>query len=218
MRSHQQMNLAAAGLALLLAGCATTSFTSVWKAPDAQPLQFSAGDKVVAMVVADSTGLRRSGEANLADELDKRGLQGVPAYSLLADADVKDEAKARAAIEASGAVGVILMRPMGKEQKISSTPSMYYGASYYGAPHYGGMWGGGYYGYGWGGGIYDPGTIRTDTYVSIETVIYDLRQNKLVWAGQTRTMNPSDVEGFVTELATAVSKELRESGLVAPRK
>ena len=218
MKLHKQMTLGATGLALLLAGCAaSTSFTSVWKAPDAQPLQFKAGDKVVAMVVADSTGLRRSGEANLADELDKRGLKGIPAYSLIADADIKDEGKAKAAIEASGAVGVILMRPMGKEQKVTSTPSMYYGASYYGAPYYGGMWGGGYYGYGWGGGVYDPGTIRTDTYVSIETVIYDLRQNKLVWAGQTKTMNPKDVEGFVTELATAVSKELRESGMVAKK-
>jgi hypothetical protein len=209
--------LGVSGLAMLLAGCATTSFTSVWKAPDAQPLQFKAGDKVVAMVIADATGLRRSGEANLADELDKRGLKGIPAYTLIPDSDIKDEAKAKAAIEASGAVGVILMRPMGKEQKVTSTPSMYYGASYYGSPYYGGMWGGGYYGHGWGGGVYDPGTIRTDTYVSIETVIYDLRQNKLVWAGQTKTMNPSDVEGFVTDLATAVSKELRESGMVAAK-
>ena len=217
MKLHKQMTLGATSLTLLLAGCATTTFTSIWKAPDAQPLQFKAGDKVVAMVIADSTGMRRSGEANLADELDKRGLKGVPAYTLIPDADIRDEAKAKAAIEASGAVGVILMRPMGKEQEISSTPSTYYGGAYYGRPGYGGMWGGGYYGYGWGGGVYDPGTIRTDTYVSIETVIYDLRQNKLVWAGQTRTMNPKDVEGFVTTLATAISKELRESGMVAAK-
>jgi hypothetical protein len=216
MKLQKQMTLGATSLALLLAGCATTTFTSIWKAPDAKPLQFSAGDKVVAMVVAESASLRRAGEANLADELDKRGLQGIPAYTLLADEAIKDEARAKVAIEGAGAVGVIVLRPMGTEQKISSTPSTYYGASYYGAPYYGGFWGGGYYGHGWGG-VYDPGTIRTDTYVSIETLIYDLRQNKLVWAGQTKTMNPSDVEGFVTELATAVSKELRESGLVAKR-
>lgn len=218
MKGDKTSLVGATTLALLLAGCAaTTTFTSIWKAPDARPLQFSAGDKVVAMVVAESTGLRRAGEANLATQLDKRGLKGVPAYSLISDTDIKDEAKAKAAIENSGAVGVIVLRPMGKEQKVSSTPATYYGASYYGAPHYGGFWGGGYYGYGWGGGVYNPGTIRTDTYVSIETVIYDLRQNKLVWAGQTKTMNPSDVEGFVTELATAVSKELRESGMVAKK-
>jgi hypothetical protein len=220
MNTHKLSILGAASATLLLAGCATTTFTSVWKAPDAQPLQFKAGDKIVAMVVADSTGLRRAGEANLADELDKRGLKGIPAYSLIADGDIQDEAKAKAAIEASGAVGAVVLRPMGKEQEVSTTGGSYgtgmYGGAYYGRPAYGGFYGG-YYGYGWGG-MYSPPEIRTDTYVSIETVIYDLRQNKLIWAGQTRTMNPSDVQGFVEELAIAVSKELRESGLVAARK
>ncbi|HVS01017.1 MAG TPA: hypothetical protein VMW27_30650 [Thermoanaerobaculia bacterium] len=216
MKVHKRTLLGAASLALLLAGCATTTFTSIWKAPDAKPLQFQAGDKVVAMVIAESTSLRRSGEANLADELDKRGLKGVPAYTLLSDAEIKDEAKAKAAIEASGAVGVIALRPQGREQKVTSTPPTYYGPSYYGSSYYGGFWGGGYYGHGWGS-VYDPGTIRTDTYVSIETVIYDLRQNKLVWAGQTKTMNPSDVESFVGELADAVSRELRASGMVAKK-
>ena len=214
MKVHKRTLLGAASLALLLAGCATTTFTSIWKAPDAKPLQFQAGDKVVAMVIAESTSLRRSGEANLADELDKRGLKGVPAYTLLSDAEIKDEAKAKAAIEASGAVGVIALRPQGREQKVTSTPPTYYGPSYYGSSYYGGFWGGGYYSHGWGG-VYDPGTIRTDTYVSIETVIYDLRQNKLVWAGQTKTLNPADVESFVVELADAVSRELRASGMVA---
>jgi hypothetical protein len=217
MKVHKRTLLGAASLALLLAGCAaTTTFTSIWKAPDAKPLQFQAGDKVVAMVVAESTSLRRSGEANLADELDKRGLKGIPAYTLLSDDEIKDEAKAKAAIEASGAVGVIVLRPKGQEQKVTSTPATYYGPSYYGSSYYGGFWGGGYYGQGWGG-AYDPGSIRTDTYVSIETVIYDLRQNKLVWAGQTKTMNPGDVEMFVGELANAVSSELRASGMVAKK-
>ena len=106
-------------------------------------------------------------------------------------------------------MAVVALRPMGSEKEISSTP-----ATYYGGPGYGSFWGGGYYGYGWGG-AYSPGSIRTDTYVSIETLIYDLRQNKLVWAGRTRTMNPSNVESFIKELAKAVGKELRETGLIA---
>lgn len=196
-------------LALVVAGCATTSFTSSWKSPDAGPLQFKAGDKVIALVIAQSESLRRAGEANLADELTKRGMVGVPAYTLIPASDIQDEGKARIAIDASDAVGVVVMRPMGKEKEISSTPG------YYGSPHYGGFYGG-YYGYGWGGAWGAP-EVRTDTYVFIETLVYDLRQNKLVWAGQTKTMNPQDVERFVTELATAVSKELRAQGLVAAK-
>jgi hypothetical protein len=183
--------IGAGALALGLVGCATTTFSTSWKAPDAQPLTFKKGDKVVTMVLSDSGVLRRSGEANLATDLDSRGLVGVPAYTLLSDADIKDEAKAKAAIEKSGAAGVVAVRPLGQEKEISSTPG-----SYYGSPYYGGFWGG-YYGYGWG---------------------YDLRQHKLVWAGQTRTLNPSDVEGLVGDLAEAVAKELRAQGLLAPEK
>jgi len=210
-----RLALGAVAVSLWTAACATTTFTSSWKAPDARPLELAAGDKVVAIVMSDSTSLRRAGEANLADELDHRGLKGVPAYTLLSDQDVRDEAKARAAIEASGSVAVVAMRPLGSEQEVTSTPSTYVGGSYWGAPYYGGFWGG-YYGHGWGG-AWIPGEVRTDTYVLIETLVYDLRQNKLIWAGSTRTMNPSDVEGAVVELAAAVAQELRKSGLIAKR-
>ena len=76
------------------------------------------------------------------------------------------------------------MRPVAKEKEISSTPStMYMG------PRYGGYWGG-YYGYGWGG-AYGGTEIRTDTIVIVETLVYSLKQNKLVWAGESKTTNPS---------------------------
>ena len=202
--------LPVACLALALTGCAsTTKFTSVWKAPDAQPLTFKPGDKVIALVLAKAPSIRRAGEANLADELTKRGMVGVPAYSLIQDSDVGDEAKAKRAIDASGAVGVIAMRPLGSEKSLSAY-------SYHSSPYYGGFYGG-YYRYGWADPWGSSTTVRTDTYVKIETLIYDLRQNKLVWAGQTSTMNPNNVESMVTELAAAVSHELQASGLV-PKK
>jgi hypothetical protein len=192
-------------IALAAAGCATTTFESTWKAPDAKPLQFQAGDRIVAMVVSDQVSIRRSGEANLADVLDGRGFKAVPAYTLIPEEEVHDEAKAKARIEAANVVGVVVLRPRGSEQKVTTT-----GGSY-GPPYYGGFWGGGYYYNSW----YAPPVTRTDTYVAIETLIYDLRQNKLVWAGRSKTMNPKDVEAFVGELAVAVAGELRKAGLIA---
>lgn len=214
MRRHRVEFLAIASLALALAGCATTTFTSSWKAPDAQPLQFKPGDKVVALILTDNEAIRRSGEANLADELDRRGLVGIPGYTLIPGGEERNEAKARERIEAQGAVGAIVMRPKGQEEKVTVT------GGYYSAPYYSSFWGGGYgagyYGYGWGG-MYVPPQVYTDTYVSVETLVYDLRQNKLVWAGQTRSLNPRDIESFIAELATAIGAELRAQKLVAPR-
>jgi hypothetical protein len=209
MKHTKMLMLAACGAALALAGCATTTFVTTWKAPDAKPLGLKAGDKVVAIVMAEQESIRRAGEANLADVLDKAGLKGVPAYMLASGGDLKDESKAKRVIDASGAVAAVVLRPMGKEKEISSTPT------YYGSPYYGGFYGG-YYNYGWGGawGGYE---VRTDTYVFVETLIYDLRSNKLVWAGQSKTMNPSDVEGFVAELAKAVRGELQKAGLAVAK-
>ena len=194
--------LAAAGLT----ACATTTFNSSWKAPDAQPMGSLAGQKVVAVAVAKNTAVRRSAEDALVGVINANGAQAIPSYSIIGDDAVNDEAKAKAAIEQSGAVAVVVMRPVAKEQEISSTPStMYMG------PRYGGYWGG-YYGYGWGG-AWGGTEIRTDTIVIIETLVYSLKQNKLIWAGESRTTNPSKVDAFVKEVAAAAGKEMKKLGL-----
>jgi len=189
-----------------LTACATTTFDSSWKAPDAQPMGSLAGQKVVAVAVSKNAAVRRSAEDSLVSVLNARGAQGVASYSILGDDT--DEAKAKAAIEKSGAVAVVVMRPVAKEKEISSTPS-----SMYMGPMYGGYWGG-YYGYGWGGAWSGGTQIRTDTIVIVETLVYSLKQNKLVWAGQSKTTNPSKIDAFVREVAAGAGKEMKKAGLL----
>ena len=52
----------------------------------------------------------------------------------------------------------------------------------------------------------------------MQTLLYDVKADKLVWAGQSETMNPSKAESFVRELVTAVGNELQKDGLVGPPK
>ena len=189
-----------------LTACATTTFDSSWKAPDAQPMGSLAGQKVVAVAVSKNAAVRRSAEDSLVSVLNARGAQGVASYSILGDDT--DEAKAKAAIEKSGAVAVVVMRPVAKEKEISSAPS-----SMYMGPMYGGYWGG-YYGYGWGGAWSGGTQIRTDTIVIVETLVYSLKQNKLVWAGQSKTTNPSKIDAFVKEVAAGAGKEMKKAGLL----
>jgi len=193
-------------VAASLSACATTTFDSSWKAPDAQPMGSLAGQKVVAVAVTKNQATRRSAEDSLVSVLNARGAQGIPSYSILGDDT--DEAKAKAAIEKSGAAAVVVMRPVAKEKEISSTPS-----SMYMGPMYGGYWGG-YYGYGWGGAWGGGVDIRTDTIVVVETLVYSMKQNKLVWAGQSRTTNPSKVDAFVKEVAAGAGKEMKKAGLL----
>jgi hypothetical protein len=196
--------------AIGLSACATTTYTSSWRAPDAQPITSLKGQKVVAIIVTKDVSMRRSGEDALAKAVTAQGAEGVPGYTIVPDDMVRDEARARAAIEASGATGVVVMRPVAKDQQISSTTSM----SMYGGPMYGPYWGG-YYGYGWGGAWGGATTdIRTDTIVTVETLVYSLKQNKLLWAGQSKTTNPSKIDEFVRELAAGAASEMKKVGLL----
>jgi hypothetical protein len=194
----------------MLSACATTGFVSTWKAPDAQPLQLS-GAKVAAVVMIGNEAARRAAEDALAREITARGAQGVAMYTIQPEARPDNEQAVRAAVEGAGVAGAVVMRPVGKEKEVVATPVAY------GGPMYGGYWGG-YYGYGWGSPYAYGGTeIRTDTIVSIETLVYSLRQNKLVWAGQSRTTNPTGVDQLVKETSTAVALELQKQGLI-PKK
>jgi len=188
---------------VLLAGCATSRFTSTWRNPEAQPLQ-AKGEKVAALVMAKNEATRRAAEDALAKAITARGAQGVPMYSIAGTG--ADEAKTKAVLEKEGFAAVVVMRPVGSKQEISSTT--------YAGPSYAGFYGG-YYGYGWGA-PYGGSEIRTDTIVSVETLVYSLKQNKLVWGGQSETTNPSQVDNFVRELANATAEEMQKQGLIGP--
>ena len=186
-----------------LSGCAA-SLVSTWKAPDAEPFRLL-GEKVAAVVMVSDQSSRFAGEDALARELSARGAQGVPMYTLLAGAQ-PDEARARAAAERAGIAGVVVLRPVRIDKELSSRPISYSG------PMYGGFWGG-YFGHGFGS--VHGGEIRTDTIVVVETLVYSMGQNKLVWAGQSKTRNPASVERLIANTAKQVADELARQGLIA---
>ena len=193
---------------LALGGC-TSAFVSTWKAPDVQPFELS-GARVAAVVMMRNEAGRRAAEDALAREITAHGAQGVPMYQIFPDARPKSEDEAKKALEKAGMAGVVVMRPVDISKEVVSTP-----ASYPGGP-YGSYWGG-YYGHGWGspwGMQATGGEIRTNTIVTIETLIYSFRQNKLVWGSQSRTTNPRDVDKVIRKLATDVAKALQQEGLI----
>jgi hypothetical protein len=194
-------------VALSAAACATTKFQSSWRAPGSGPLNFK-GKKVAALVVSKEEGVRYGAEDALAREITKQGAIGVPAYGQIPKELTQDKEKAKAFLDKAGVAGVVVMRVVGKDQQISSTP-----ASYYAMPYYATFWGAGYYGYGWAG-VYDPGYVRTDTIVSVEILVYSLEQDKLVWAGRSQTTNPEKVGPFIQELTAGAAAEMKKLGLI----
>jgi len=194
--------------ALLCAACASTPFVSSWRAPDAEPLQIL-GAKVAAVAMMNQVASRRAAEDAIARELTARGATGVPMYTIYPNESPSDEPAARDALEREGFTGLIVFRPVGTEHEVVSTP-MYWGPGY-------SMYWGGYYRYGWGMPWYGA-EVHTNTVVSVETLVYSLRQNMLVWGGQSTTTNPASVDRLVRDTAEKVTKELERQGLLVTPK
>ena len=203
---------------LMLIGCASGGppkppshiFETTYRDPDAKPMQVR-GSKVVAAVMVRDVAARKRAEDALAAELTKAGAQGVPMYTISLDntPTQEGETKTRAAVEAIGAQGLVVMRPVDVNHRSRATDTI---AS---NDMYGGYWGG-YYGVGWNDPWIDKNPdVQTDIVVTVETFVFSLPQNKLVWSGTSETTNPKNAEKLTLQLAQESARELQRLGLIA---
>ena len=195
---------AAIAVASVVVLSAAPKFTSVWKAPDVSRLSMS-GKKVAALVLTTDQSLQMSGEEALVRELTARGAQGVAAYRLVPREELQKGEQARGWFERSGVEGVVAVRPVSAEKAREYTPEMWM------APNYATLWG--YYPYAWGG-VYVAGSSRETTTVVVETLVYSVPQNKLLWAATSETKNPKQLQSFVKDLVNAVAGEMKKMKLV----
>ncbi len=188
-------------LAVLATGCSATRLTSVWKAPEfTSPPNFQ---KLLVMYVSREVAQRRAAEERLVSLIGSQ--KATASYTVIPEDEVRDVEKAKVRVKAGGFDGVVAMRAVDVNQQTTYVPGTTYG-SYYASP-----WG--YYGRGWGH-AYDPGYVRTDTIYQIETLVYDVAKEKLLWASRSETVSPSSIEKMVEEVAVAVADRMRTEGLV----
>src|SRR4029453_13685281 len=100
--------------------------------------------------------------------------------------------------------GVVAIRPVSNDKRTT------YNAGLWVNPYYSTFWG--YYGYGWGA-VYIPGSVARDTIVVVETTIYSVSRNQLLWAAVSETKNPETLQRFVEDLVKEAVKELHKQGL-----
>jgi hypothetical protein len=189
--------------AAMVASCGTpTSFVSTWKDPDAQPLAFK---KVLVVAFLPDEGQRRSAEDAMVANI-KRA-PAIPSYKILSEADMKDADLARNKVKEIGVDGVVTMRFLGKDEKLSYVP----GTTAYGPSYYQPFWG--YYGYA-APMMYDPGYYTTTQVIRLETNIYSFADEKLLWTGHSETSDPSSLDDLINSVAKATSQELIKQGLI----
>jgi len=182
---------------------ADVKFTSAWRSSEAGTVSF-AGKKVAALVISGDDSLRVPGEEALARELAARGLQSVATYRIAPKEELQSADRARPWFERSNVEGVVALRPVRKDSRTSYNTEMWLN------PYYSSFWG--YYGYGWGN-TFVFGSADRDTIVVVETTIYSVSQNRLLWAAVSESKNPGALHKVIEDIVKESVKELHKQGL-----
>ncbi len=179
-------------LGAVLAGCASTEIVSSWRDPAFTPAAFR---KVLVVFQHPDPALRRSLENAMAAEI----AQSTPAHAVFSDEEVRDIDRVKAKVREMGFDGTVIMRVVAVERETSLEPRNVHAWPGY----YRHLWG--YWGWGWGM-VYEPYYLRTDRIVKVATHVYSVPDDKLVWASQSETFNPSSLRDAIVEVVRITSR------------
>ena len=186
-----------------MTGCGpSTKIEKSWREPTASITKSTAGKTLVMALVKDETSRRV-----IEDALVKRiGAEAVASYVAYPSETLKTigAEKFNELLSQEKYKHVVLMRLADVEKETSYVPGTTTG-------FYGGY--GRYYGYGYG--MYStPGYYTTDKNYFVETTVYSVTPDKLLWTGTTKTVNPSKIEKTVNDIADVVAEKMRSDNFL----
>lgn len=188
--------LAGCLLAIALSSCSSTQVVTHWQDPLTSRIVFT---KILALVIGGDQELVRAGEEYLCDQVARVPCK--PSYLAMPDSMRNDVPAAKALVGREGFDGALVLRVVSDREQVTYRPPSY-GPTFWG-----------YYGY---TRAYDPGYYRKDQLVRVETSIYSIAQDKLLWVGTTDTINPKSLGTLVADVGKAVRKELVREGAIPP--
>jgi|MudIll2142460700_1097286.scaffolds.fasta_scaffold21730_3 hypothetical protein len=178
-------------LSLFLVACFTsTTIEQSWRAPD---VKLEALRNVVTVYIAPDGSIRRTIEDEMASKLARKGIRATPMYTVMSEDDMLDRDRAKARLIAAGFDGVVAIRLVSKESFASSFDD--------------------YWGSAWPS-MYDPNYAFTEVVVRVETNVYSLASDELLWSALSRTIDPASSRTVVDEVTTLVAGELSTHGVV----
>jgi len=181
--------------ALLLASCSATGVAESWIEPSVHSM--GGFKKVFVAYVGRDPSVQRVAEDAMAAHI--HSAEVARCYESFPEALGMEPARVKTELVARGFDAAVVMRVSGVKQELSFTPSSY-PANY---RSFGGYWG-------------DPGTLRTDEVVNVETNLYSLTEDKLLYAARSETFNPNSTAKMVDEIAAAIADDLESKGVLRP--
>ena len=195
---------------VLVAGCQTTTIRSAWFDTSYRggPMK-----KIVVIASDGTTADSRVFEDIFVQKLMAAGVVGVPGYSTVPSDARKAEAPFSAAVAATGADGVLMVRLLSVDTKTQVSTVMVPGPMW--GP-YGGAWGGPWGGFHGAFGYFPTTQVNQFDVATVETTLYDVATKRLIWAATTQTINPTTVAKEAPGFADLVIAQVRAHGILNP--
>ena len=190
---------------MIIAACATTEIKSVWNDGSYKggPLL-----KVLVIGLAKDQTIKRLYEDEFVSQLKAHGVQAIPGYSVIPQEKMGDETYILEKGKELEADATLITRLVDKKTiQTYYPPEMFYAP----APYYRG-WHGYYrssYDY-----MVSPGYIATDESVVLETNIYNIHDNKLIWSALSETFIEGDAKSIIYSLIQKLIQDMADKDLL----
>ena len=182
----------------VLAGCASTTLQSTWMDPGYRGGPFKRF-LVVGLSARDVTA-RRVLEDVVVHKLKAGGVEALLGWQFLASNGPADEAAFTAAVAKSGADAMLMVRLIAVETQTTVWPPM--------GPRFG--W------YGYYSGWYAYPEVTQSQIAVVETTLFDVRSQRVVWSATSETINPTNVQKDAPVFADVILGALRKDGFLPP--
>lgn len=203
---------------LFIAACSKTKLSQTWSDPSGTTTY----NDIMVVAISDSEQLRRAYETYFADHLSDRGMESIASYKVISHkADMqlneKDRSSFREIIEAAiinSDVDAVLITHLVsiEEQDVYRSEPAYaigygaaYGPTYYTTSYYSNVYG--YHGY-VTTYVSQPGYFDHESTYTLETNLYDVKTEELVWTTRSRTFAPESMDESIKEITGVIIDDL----------
>ena len=193
---------------VVLASCANTKITSVWMDSKKQGTSFN---DILIIGISEEEHNRRLFEEEFTTQLTAAGIESEVSYMMLPQGTAINRETVDKAIQGKSIDAVIVTHLVAVEEEKVYRQSMNYRPAY---GYYDGLYS--YYPhvhtY-----VHQPGYYTTHEVVKLETNLYEVATEQLVWSAQSRSFAPESAKEVVDDLIKLVIKDLQEKGLIKPK-
>ena len=195
----------------------STEITGSWKNPNQRAV--AATEQISSILVTaltERTHVRQTVEDEIAAALAKEGFKTTKSIEVLPPTISKgqkpDETDLLDRIKDTQADAILTMALIDEETETRYTPG---NAAYAPVPRFG-YYGTfrGYYNT-WSPTLYSPGYYNEDKVYFIETNLYDVETEELLWSAQSEAYNPGSLPEFARDFSRMVVAAMKEEGLLS---